>query len=130
MNPQFGDNLAANMFAPLFKGELTELHDEDPPSPKKKLLGPEALLAIWIAGSRNGTLEYFSGPFKNISDTLTTHVRQHSDTNQSEPSLGDVHYHTVCVNVRWPWTAYSGAIVGLTLLFFTWVVLQARRDQI
>jgi hypothetical protein len=120
-----GSMLNDNIFGDLFKGGLTAYRLEDPPA----LFGSDPLLAIWHAGSGNGTLEDFSGLIKNISDTVTMRVREHGNVYQSKPALGEVHYNTVCISVQWPWIAYSGAIVVLTLLFFALVVLQTGRDQ-
>lgn len=125
MNPQMGEALNANTFAELFDGELTEYYSYASPAQ----FGSEALLAVWNAGSGNGTLDDFIGLIKNISDAVTTHLRLNGEDYQSDTAYGEVHYNTVCIHVRWPWVAYSDAVVGLTLLFFAWVVLQARRDQ-
>lgn len=125
MNPQMGEALNANTFAELFEGELTEHYSYASPAQ----FGPEALLAVWNAGSGNGTLDDFTGLIKNISDAVTTHLRLNGEDCQSDAAHGEVHCNTVCIHVHWPWVAYSGAVVGLTLLFFAWVVLQARRDH-
>lgn len=125
MNPQMGEALNANTFAELFEGELTEHYSFAPPA----LFGPEALLAVWNAGSSNGTLSDFTGLIKNISDAVTTHLRLNGEEYQSDAAHGEMNYNTVCIHVHWPWVTYSGAIVGLTLLFFVWVVLQGRHDQ-
>lgn len=125
MTKQAGTSWSMNFFQTLFNGTLTEMSLHDPPAQ----FGPETLMAIWHAGSGKGTLEDFSGLIKNVSDALTTHARQHGDPYQSNPVLGEVHQSTVCIRVKWPWIAYSSCVVGLTLLFFGWVVLQARHEQ-
>jgi hypothetical protein len=120
-----GEALNANTFAELFEGELTEHYSYASPAQ----FGQEAFLAVWNAGSGNGTLDDFTGLIKNISDAVTTHLRLNGEDYQSDAAHGEVHYNTVCIRVHWPWVAYSGAVVGLTLLFFAWVVLQARRED-
>ncbi|KAF1844329.1 uncharacterized protein K460DRAFT_369193 [Cucurbitaria berberidis CBS 394.84] len=120
-----GNALNENLFKDLFKGEIQEYGTRSPPA----LFGNESMMAIWHAGSGNGTLEDISGLMKNISDSLTTHIRQHGHANLSQPARGEVHYNTVCIRVQWAWLIYSGAAVVLTLLFFVWVVVQAKLDQ-
>ncbi|CAO2652568.1 Nn.00g008510.m01.CDS01 [Neocucurbitaria sp. VM-36] len=125
MTDTAGNTLNENLFRNLFDGDIQEWWTYSPPA----LIGNETLMAIWHAGSGNGTLEDISGLMKNISDSLTTHIRQHGHVNLSQPVLGEVHYNTVCIRVQWEWVIYSGAVVALTLVFFIWVIVQARTDQ-
>lgn len=127
MSDLAGTSLDSNLFQDLFKGNITEWGEFWTTGPGA--MGPEPLMAIWYAGSGNGTFEDMSALMKNISETLTTHVRHHGNANLSQPFTGEVHYNTVCIRVRWEWITYSGAIVAFTLIFFIWVVVQAKLDQ-
>ena len=102
---------------PEFMGSMLD------PNVFDSMFDSDPLLAIWNAGSGNGTLDDLSGLVKSISTAVTNYVRQHDSTYQSEPARGQVRYNTVCINLRWPWVANSSAVVILTLPFFVWVVL-------
>ena len=125
MTPTAGNTLYSSVFKYLFEGELKEFGTSDPPA----LFGPEPLMAIRHAGSGNGTFKDMSDLMRNVSDALTTYVRQNGNVNMSSPMLGSVTYNTVCIRVQWPWVAFSGAIVLLTLVFFLYVVVKSRGDQ-
>ncbi|KAF2828783.1 hypothetical protein CC86DRAFT_319841 [Ophiobolus disseminans] len=125
MSDTAGNTLYTSVFRDLFKGELLERGTSNPPA----LFGPEPLMAIRHAGSGNGTLKDMSDLMRNISNSLTTYVRQHGNVNMSNPMLGTVTRNTVCIRVQWPWVAFSAAIVLLTLVFFLYVVVKARGDQ-
>lgn len=126
MTDMAGSGLIANRFADLFKGEIQEHYSFSLPA---LFSISEPLMAIWHAGSGNGTLEDMSGFMKNISDSLTIHVRQHGHPNLSQPVLGETHSNTVCIRVQWEWIIYSAVVVGSTLMFFIWVVIQSKIDQ-
>ncbi|KAL6705585.1 hypothetical protein ACN47E_006532 [Coniothyrium glycines] len=121
-----GAYLAKNLFRDMFNGTMEEFGTFSTPA-----LFPdnEPVMAIYQAGSGNGTLQDISDLMKNVSDALTTHVRQHGTINMSEPMLGTVQHNTVCIRVQWEWVIYSASIVGLTLVFLVWVILQAKSDQ-
>lgn len=120
-----GNTLYNSVFNDLSKGELIERGNSKPPA----LFGPESLMAIRHAGSGNSTLQDMSDLMRNVSDALTTYVRQHGHVNMSSPMLGTVTRNTFCIRVQWPWVAFSAAIVLLTLLFFLYVVVKTRGDQ-
>ncbi|OAL56194.1 hypothetical protein IQ07DRAFT_581577 [Pyrenochaeta sp. DS3sAY3a] len=127
MSDMAGTSLNSNLFRHLFKGDITEWGEMWTSGPSAN--GSEPLMAIWNAGSGNGTLEDMSALMRNISETLTTHVRHNGNGNFSQPFTGEVHYNSTCISVRWEWITYSGAIVAFTLIFFIWVVVQAKVDQ-
>ncbi|KAF2874040.1 hypothetical protein BDV95DRAFT_604257 [Massariosphaeria phaeospora] len=97
--------------------------------------GEEPLKALWHAGSGNGTLEDVSGVIRNVTDSLTTHIRRTPSayrdgaTTYNTPIRGQVHYNTTCIRIRWIWIAYSSATVGLLLLFFFSMIVQTRLAQ-
>jgi hypothetical protein len=117
--------LRTSVFRGMFEGELVEWGRNDPPA----LLGPEPLLAMRFAGSGNGTLQDMSGLMRNVSAGLTKYVRRKASGNLSRPKLGTVTHNTVCIRVKWPWVAFSGLIILLTLVFFIYVVVKSRGDQ-
>lgn len=85
----------------------------------------ETVAALWYAGS---TLENMTSLMNNVTEVMTTYIRE-EQSRFSDPVVGKVRYNSVCIVVRWGWVAYSCATVALTLLFFIWIILQARRDQ-
>ncbi|KAF3050053.1 hypothetical protein E8E11_008190 [Didymella keratinophila] len=109
----------------LLMGVVTEAYNTTPPD----LEGPEPVLALWHAGTGNGTFDDIDGIMRNISDALTAYIRQNGKPWKNKPASGTVYYNTVCIHVRWVWMAYSVAVVVLTLVFFIWVVMRSRRDQ-
>lgn len=91
--------------------------------------GSEGLLALYRAGSGNRTLEDFQGIVRNVTDSLTTYIRQATVGDLSKPATGEMFDNTTCVQVRWAWLSYTAVIVGLLLIFFTWTVIYARISQ-
>lgn len=123
MYPSAARALRDDVFSPLFEGNLTQEFTSTQPT------GPDPLLAMWFAGTGNGTLEDISGLMRNVTDAVTVYMRDSGPGFRSAPVVGDVHYTTVCIHVRWPWMAYSISIVVLTLVFFVWMVVRAERNQ-
>lgn len=124
-------NLSPRVFEHRFGGTVVEYGDFNPRAlfPLSSTTQSDTVMALANAGSGNGTLEDVRAFFTNVTDTMTTHMRMHGARYQSEPVRGAVVYNTVCIHVRWEWIAYSVAVVALTLLFFVWVVIQAKIDQ-
>lgn len=91
--------------------------------------GTEALTALYNGGSGNGTLKDVEGMLKNMTDGLTTYMRQADSAVESYRALGDMYNYTSCIEVRWAWLSYAAMIVGSLLIFFIWMVVYARRDQ-
>jgi len=118
--------LSYHFYDYLFKGQISSVKTTG----NKTAIFAEfdAMMAVWKAGSGNGTLEDISGLMRNISDTLTTFIReQKSELNNS--ILGEVHYNSLCIRIRWAWVTYSGATVFFTLHFFVWLIIKSRMDQ-
>jgi hypothetical protein len=91
--------------------------------------GQEALTALWYAGSGNGTLEDVQGLMRSMTDTLTAYIRHAGEPEFSERVSGIMREQTNCIQVRWAWLAYAAMVVGLLLIFFTWMVVHARMSQ-
>ena len=123
IRPRPRQALTDDIFSMLFEGRLEQRFTQTQPS------GPDPLLAIWYAGTGNGTLEDISDLMRNVADAVTVYMRDSGPEFRSIPVVGDVHYTTVCIHVRWPWMAYSISIVVLTLVFFAWMVTRTERDQ-
>ncbi|KAF2852083.1 hypothetical protein T440DRAFT_553998 [Plenodomus tracheiphilus IPT5] len=91
--------------------------------------GTETMLALFNAGSGNGTLEDVEGILRNITDSLTTYMRQAGAAGFSDPVMGEMYDYTSCIKVRWAWLSYPAIIVGALLVFFTWMAIYARIEQ-
>ena len=63
--------------------------------------GMQGVVALYNAGSGNGTLEDLQGIMRNVTDALTTYIRQAGDEGFSEPAIGDMSDYATCVQVRW-----------------------------
>jgi hypothetical protein len=59
--------------------------------------GPEALITLYNAGSGEGRLEDLQTFMRDITNTLTTHIRQAVEKNFSEPATGEMYEYTICV---------------------------------
>ena len=89
--------------------------------------GAPQLLAIY--NETYLTFDALNSTFANISNSLTTHIRQNGAQNFSSPAYGLVTREQTCVRVRWAWLAFPTTIVGLTLLFLTGMIVQTRRGE-
>jgi hypothetical protein len=89
--------------------------------------GAAQLLLIW--NNANLTFEDLSSTFANISDSLTTYIRQNSPQKHSSPVHGAVLQEQTCVQVRWAWLAYPLALIALTLNFLMAVIVETRRGE-
>jgi hypothetical protein len=87
------------------------------------------LLALYTAGSGNGTLSDMSNFFTNISDSLTTYVRQHGYEPLTSPAPGTASYAATCVGVQWAWVGYAVTTAALLIVFFVGMVMGTRVDH-
>jgi hypothetical protein len=89
--------------------------------------GPAQLLAIY--NETYLSFEVLNSTFANISNSLTTHIRQHGAPTFSSLAYGIVTREQTCVSVRWAWLTFPATIVGLTLLFLTGMIVETRRGE-
>lgn len=82
------------------------------------------LLQVYDYGSVS--LESLNSTFQNISQSITTYMRERGNANHSEPVRGIVLHGQTCLEVRWGWLALPAALVVLTLLFFIAMIIQTR----
>lgn len=118
-------SLNMNLFGPMFTGQVRNSWMYGYPGYE----GQEALTALWHAGSGNGTLEDVQGLMRSMADTLTAYMRQAGEKGFSAAATGTMREQTNCIQVRWAWLAYAAMVVGLLLVFFTWMVVYARVSQ-
>lgn len=76
--------------------------------------------------NQNGTLEKVQNMMQNITDSMTTYVRWHGNTNMSEPALGTVLRNAGCVRVRWAYITVNASITGLLLIFSVAMIIDTR----
>lgn len=86
--------------------------------------GPQNLNAIYDYG--NITFDRVDDIFRNISDSMTTYIRQAGHVNHSSPALGIVTRNETCLEVRWGWLALPAVLVAGTLVFFTAMIVETR----
>jgi hypothetical protein len=118
-------SLESNLFAPMFTGFVRNSGTYQ----QAGFEGAEALNALYNAGSGKGTLKDVEDRLRGMTDTFTTYMRQAGDPGLSVPMTGEMHESTSCIQVRWAWLAYVALVVGLLLIFFTWMVVYARISQ-
>jgi len=64
--------------------------------------------------------------FRNISDFMTTFIRQGGQNNHSESAKGLVMHAQTCLQVRWGWLSLPAALIILTLSFFVLMMVETR----
>lgn len=95
----------------------------------------EVLIALWNAGSGNGTLEDVQGFMRKVADSVTTYIRQPRFNGPdwlhklNEPAIGEVIYNTTCVRIRWTWITYPASLIGMLILFFVFTIVQSKKQQ-
>ncbi|KAF2683665.1 hypothetical protein K458DRAFT_431890 [Lentithecium fluviatile CBS 122367] len=92
-------------------------------------LHQDHLLALYLAGSGNGSLSEISSLFSNISHSLTTYIRRNGYEPLQDPAFGEVSVATTCVRVQWAWVGYAGMTTLLLLVFFIAIVVHSRAGQ-
>jgi Protein of unknown function (DUF3176) len=89
--------------------------------------GSAQLQAIYNEG--NLTFDRINETWRNISDSITTYMRQNGDVNFSTPATGQALRDQTCVHIRWAFLAYPAVLVLLAIIFFICMVFETRRGQ-
>ena len=121
INEYIADELWTMHLAYVFNGTLSRDTDE---GAWNNYLGPQNLETIYNYG--NVTFASLDKMFRNISESLTTHIRQNGNQNHSDPATGDVTRADACLQVRWVWLTFPTALLLCTVLFFVVVVIKTR----
>ena len=77
----------------------------------------------------NLTLDRINETWRNLSDSMTTYVRQHGDELFSAPAIGVAYQAQACVRIRWAFLIYPAILVFLCLIFFVSMVLKTRDSK-
>lgn len=97
------------------------------------VIGSLVPTSFYAAGAidqgQTGSLEQIQNMTQNITDSMTTYIRWHGNSNTSTPINGTAYRNTVCVRVRWGYIAYSASITGLLLVFFIAMVINTRSTE-
>ena len=75
----------------------------------------------------NVTLSSINATFANITDSITTYIRQNSAGVLVDPAIGVATNTETCVHIRWGWLAFPAALAILMLVFFVALVHGTRR---
>ena len=86
--------------------------------------GPQSLQTIYNYG--NVTFDRVNETFQNISDSITSFIRQSKFSNWSNPAEGVTMRDQVCLSVRWGWLALPAVLVLLTVIFFIAIIVDTR----
>lgn len=108
-----------------FHGTIQGELDED--SQFEIYSGPQNLQAIYNFGDVG--FRRIDDIFHNISDSLTTYIRQNGQANHSEPVRGQVNHYATCLRVRWAWLAFPAALIAMTFIFFVLIVISTRTTK-
>jgi hypothetical protein len=82
----------------------------------------DLMSAIFNGGNvSNTTIE---SNFKNISNSMTSFIRQNGVPINSPFVAGNVLQIETCVHVRWEWLTFPAALFALTLILFVGMVVQ------
>jgi Protein of unknown function (DUF3176) len=74
----------------------------------------------------NLTFNRIDETWSNLSDSITTYMRQHGGVNLSAPARGEALRLQTCVHIRWPFLAYPAALVLLAIIFFISMIIETR----
>ncbi|KAF2012063.1 hypothetical protein BU24DRAFT_425893 [Aaosphaeria arxii CBS 175.79] len=121
----FYNSVGPYLLADILQGELYD----SPNYGYGAFEGKETLMSLWNAGSGNGTIADVDGMVRNMTDAMTTYMRRNGLENFTAPAIGDVHFNTTCVEVRWVWLIYAAATIGLLIVFFLGMVIQTTISQ-
>ena len=136
----FPQSMLANeclyVFDNLFVGDFWEYYldgffngtvEGEAPSPGSSIdviKGPQSLQTIYNYG--NVTFDRVNETFQNISDSITSFIRQSKFSNWSNPAEGVTMRDQVCLSVRWPWLVLPAVLVLLTVIFFIAMIVDTR----
>jgi hypothetical protein len=92
------------------------------------ITGPAQLRVLFEGG--NITLDSVNARMKDLATSMTTVFRTSGGdgnaTSSSAYARGDVWITTTCMYIRWPWIAFSVAMIGLTGVFLMLVAFENR----
>ena len=83
--------------------------------------GPSALL-MNLYDFGNVTLNSIESTFANITDSITTYLRQNSAGALHGPAIGIVTHNQTCVRIQWAWLTFPAALAIMVLVFFAAMV--------
>ena len=87
--------------------------------------GPAQLHAIYNNG--NVTFDRLNETWRNLSESITTYMREHGMLDSSAPATGQAFRDQTCVHIRWPFLAYPAFLVLFAIVFFICMIFETRR---
>ena len=108
-----------------FNGTITGVLDENDRIDRiNRIDGPQNLQTIYNYDAV--TFDRIDSIFHNISDAVTTYIRQAGNSNNSSPAIGVTSHNQTCLQVRWGWLSLPAILVLATNFFFVAIILQTR----
>ena len=83
-----------------------------------------------IYNTGNVNFDRVNETWKNLSDSITTYMRQHGTANRSAPAIGQAFRDQTCVHIQWPFLAYPAVLVLFAVVFFVCMVFETRRGDV
>jgi hypothetical protein len=74
----------------------------------------------------NLTFDRINETWRNLSDSITTYIRQHGEAALSAPVVGRSVRLQTCVHIQWHFLAYPAALVLLAIIFFISTLIVTR----
>lgn len=85
------------------------------------LEGPQPLQTMYNYGDID--FARVEESFANISDSLTNHIRENGNINQSVTAAGQVLHYATCLDVQWSWVAFPASMVAISIVFCILTIL-------
>lgn len=86
--------------------------------------GPTQVQTLYNEGHL--TFDRVEEVWRNLSDSISTYVRQHSRKNVSAPAVGVVLRSETCVRLQWVFLIYPAVLVFLCIMFFASMILKTQ----
>lgn len=77
----------------------------------------------------NVTVVSVNQSWTNIANSMTVRVRQSPDGMNLSSTSGDAWHMETCISIRWPWLAYSAALLALAMVFLLATIAQSMHHS-
>jgi Protein of unknown function (DUF3176) len=89
--------------------------------------GAAQLQAIYSTGNVN--FDHINETWKNLSDSITTYMRQKGSDDFSAPAIGQALRDQTCVHIQWLFLTYPAILVFVAIVFFICMVFETQRGE-
>jgi hypothetical protein len=75
------------------------------------------------------SFDHIASYFENVTQALTTHIRQLGDSTYAPATEGIVLQNMTCVRVRWEFLIFPAVLIVMMLVFFVGMALETRNRR-